>query len=702
MARQRVAGIPVFASEPVIEALARLNRKDDEGAAVRYDGDTITLSELETILAVESISGDFDDRDDWLNLAFAVAHEFHGHEDEEAAHDLFREWAARSSKFDEDETDRILATGHGDNREERITMGTYVKRLRDWHSSPARLKRLFKETDAEKEARLESDRERERLARKARRQRELFDAGRKLSDDDAEGEEGEEGGDESWTQYIKHSKQGEADPSAVNVMLFVQHDALMKKHLRKETLSGKIVWYFPNGVVPTALRDIRPRPGERFVDYESKHHITIRKMMTYPPMSMRKDAPKSMIDDAVDLATDDSERQVSIVHTLLFREKWDGERRIERFFIDYLGAEDTRANREAAKFFFCSAVTRALMPGAQVDNMVVLQGEQGGGKDRVFRVLLDHIGATGASPTHSPYSLLMESKVDLLSPRDFIPQTRGKVLVHLSELASLRGRASEQIKHFITLRADEGRLSYARNSSVIPRSWILLGSTNDQFFLSDTTGNRRFLVVRCIKPPAGSDGVPKFNKRFTHLVKERWQLWAEAKHYVDAEAKRLGHAVGEWAVDPSVWEEMEAAQQDAVIVTPESVIAEDIAQKLDAVRDYEDVAIRKVAAKDRERPAICNQITYAEIAELIGMSDEEFRRSGVRQIAGACKYPALREWERIGKAVRHRGAVAKVLRRRGTNGEPTLINPDAEDSSPDETRTVVHLDDERDKRRSIL
>src|SRR5699024_8345655 len=60
--------------------------------------------------------------------------------------------------------------------------------------------------------------------------------------------------------------------------------------------------------------------------------------------------------------------------------EWDGNPRLEKLFIDYLGAEDNEYVREVTKISFLGCVLRAYQPGTKHDTVAVLVGEQGIGK----------------------------------------------------------------------------------------------------------------------------------------------------------------------------------------------------------------------------------------------------------------------------------------------------------------------------------
>lgn len=59
---------------------------------------------------------------------------------------------------------------------------------------------------------------------------------------------------------------------------------------------------------------------------------------------------------------------------------WDNRQRVNTFFIDYLGAEDTAYTQAVTRKTLVSAVARVKLPGIKFDNVPVLNGPQGIGK----------------------------------------------------------------------------------------------------------------------------------------------------------------------------------------------------------------------------------------------------------------------------------------------------------------------------------
>lgn len=67
--------------------------------------------------------------------------------------------------------------------------------------------------------------------------------------------------------------------------------------------------------------------------------------------------------------------------------KWDGTDRIKDFFRVAIGADDTAYIQECSRLLFAGGVHRAYEPGCKFDDMIVLVGDQGGGKSSVIRWL---------------------------------------------------------------------------------------------------------------------------------------------------------------------------------------------------------------------------------------------------------------------------------------------------------------------------
>jgi predicted P-loop ATPase len=121
--------------------------------------------------------------------------------------------------------------------------------------------------------------------------------------------------------------------------------------------------------------------------------------------------------------------------------------------------------------------------------------------------------------------------------KDAYEQIQGAWVIELSEMAAARKAEMEQIKHFISKQVDSFRPAYGRNVKDYPRQCAFFGTTNDDEFMRDTTGNRRFW------PVAVKGGGPEIT------TDEIDQIWAEAYFYYDlGETWYLGKALEKEAI----------------------------------------------------------------------------------------------------------------------------------------------------------
>lgn len=171
-------------------------------------------------------------------------------------------------------------------------------------------------------------------------------------------------------------------------------------------------------------------------------------------------------------------------------EQWDGNKYVENLLPMMLGAEKNEYNTAVMRLTMRGAVARIYSPGCKFDYMPVLVGEQGGGKSTFLRML-----AMSDDWFHDNFSTLDSTRA--------IENLRGMWFVELAELqATKRTKDVEAIKAFVTSRRDTIRVPYGRRTEQRRRMCILCGTSNPTDFLTDRTGNRRFLPVMCnINPP---------------------------------------------------------------------------------------------------------------------------------------------------------------------------------------------------------
>ncbi|WP_058316559.1 VapE domain-containing protein [Cognatishimia activa] len=163
---------------------------------------------------------------------------------------------------------------------------------------------------------------------------------------------------------------------------------------------------------------------------------------------------------------------------------WDGTPRIDDWLVRYCGAENSELNREFGSKFFIAGVRRIKQPGVKFDTMLVFEGAQGAGKSQIAALL-----AVQSEWFCASLDLRSDdkTKAELLS-RAWI--------VECQEMDGLNMTTSQNLKKFLSTSADAYRPAYARNAVSFKRHCVIIGTTNEESYLRDLTGNRRIWPVR--------------------------------------------------------------------------------------------------------------------------------------------------------------------------------------------------------------
>lgn len=207
---------------------------------------------------------------------------------------------------------------------------------------------------------------------------------------------------------------------------------------------------------------------------------------------------------------------------------WDGKARAVDIFIDYLGAEASHYVRQATLKVLVAAVARIFNPGVKFDVMPVLVGPQGTGKSW----MVDKLGGKWFSSSMPP-----------IGSKDALEALHGKWILEMGELSRLKVADVDAIKHFLAERIDTFRMAYARKSDGFARQCIFFGTTNNEEFLTDITGNRRFWPIT-----VSGLGMYSVFKDFTTEVVA--QVWGEAVSFFrDGESLVLDEEANESAVE---------------------------------------------------------------------------------------------------------------------------------------------------------
>lgn len=161
---------------------------------------------------------------------------------------------------------------------------------------------------------------------------------------------------------------------------------------------------------------------------------------------------------------------------------WDGVRRNGDWLSDYLGVVKTEYTALVGAFFLRGMIKRVMQPGCKFDYCLVLEGEQGKGKSTVARIL--------------SWKWFCDTDLDL-SNKDSLLALPGHWVYEIAELGSLMKAEERKQKSFLSRQEDEYRPPYGKRMIKVPRQSVFIGTTNEEEYLKDATGGRRFWPVMC-------------------------------------------------------------------------------------------------------------------------------------------------------------------------------------------------------------
>jgi len=221
--------------------------------------------------------------------------------------------------------------------------------------------------------------------------------------------------------------------------------------------------------------------------------------------------------------------------------RWDGVERLSSWLINGVGADDISLNHDMGRKWMISAIARAMQPGVKADCCLILYGPQGARKSTTFRILAGD-------------EYFCDTPMDIGSPNAY-SQIRRAWIYEIAELDSIRKRANSRTKAFLSAGFDTYRPAYGRHSVTIKRHCVFCGTTNEESFISDNTGSRRFWPVKI-----GTVDT-------TWLQENRDQLWAEAVH-----AYKSGES---WWLDGKHETDLKSVSEDFKETDPWQPLVED-------------------------------------------------------------------------------------------------------------------------------
>ena len=295
-----------------------------------------------------------------------------------------------------------------------------------------------------------------------------------------------------WLDALELDSKGNPAKTAKNIMLILKNDPRLKGCFQKDVFAKQTF----------VLRETpwkREKSKRELVD-EDLAGLRIFLESEYRITGAYK------IQDAFDSFIDQT--AIHSVREYIKGLKWDGVKRIDTAFIDFLGADDTPYIRKSARKIFCAGIARIFAPGIKFDYLPALVGAQGIGKSTFIRIM-----------GKGWYSESL--KISDMKDKTAAEKLLGSWVIEISEMDGMNTTKADTLKSFLSAQQDKYRPAYGRETVTNKRQCIIIGTSNEREFLKDDTGNRRFWPI-----DVGKKNPTK--SVFTELPEEIDQMWAEA------------------------------------------------------------------------------------------------------------------------------------------------------------------------------
>jgi len=425
----------------------------------------------------------------------------------------------------------------------------------------------------------------------------------RMAEASADFEELPEETDENWREKLKITERGGLAQTIENAVIILRHDPKLKGCLAFNEMDHNIV----------TLKSLPWRAVKGASQWIDADDAALRyyRERTYGVTG------KDRIFDAVNVVA--QAHSFHPVRDYLDGCKWDGVPRVDTLLIDTFGAEDSVYTRTVTRKTLVAAVARIYRPGCKFDYMLTLRGPQGIGKSSLFA----RLGGAWFSDTFST-----------LQGKEAYEQVQGVWIVEVGELAGMRKAEVETIKLYISKQADRFRPAYGRRLQEFPRQCVFIGTTNEEQFLRDPTGNRRFWVVETPNEPTGE----LWDTLSDDVVR---QIWAEAVHlFKNGEKLYLPKDIEKMAREVQERYEEENPRAGIVAEYLEKLLPEDW-ETLDIYTRREWLASGAVGTV--KRSTVC---TLEIWAEALGGSPDKIDRFAAQEIRNIMT--GLPEWKHQG------------------------------------------------------
>jgi len=190
--------------------------------------------------------------------------------------------------------------------------------------------------------------------------------------------------------------------------------------------------------------------------------------------------------------------------------------------------------------FLIASVARVYKHGCKSDHCLILKGNQGIGKSTFFKLLYGEEFFTDSVTG---------------TDRDNLLVAHQNWFCELAEFETITGKkASGELKAFVSKSNDTFREPYAKSTRTIKRKFVIGGSVNEDTFLVDSTGNRRYLIIP-IDQEIDLDFVKKYRDVIWYQAKLAYQ--SGERWYLDKTSQMLSEKLNKGYLHHDSWDSPE-------------------------------------------------------------------------------------------------------------------------------------------------
>ncbi|MFZ3141162.1 MAG: VapE domain-containing protein [Polaromonas sp.] len=200
---------------------------------------------------------------------------------------------------------------------------------------------------------------------------------------------------------------------------------------------------------------------------------------------------------------------------------WDGKKRIDKWLVHVLGEAPDKLSPAMLEYlqivgrcWLLGMVNRVMQPGCKFDYCPVLEGMGGLRKSTMVEIL-------GSTKYYS------DTPFEVGRGKEAQEQVQGLWVYEIAEMTHFSKSEVGAIKAFISSKVDRYRVAYGATVGSFARQCILVGTTNENTYLRDRTGNRRFWPIP-VKHVINTEWLVKYRDQ---LLAEAYALYGEGTAY---------------------------------------------------------------------------------------------------------------------------------------------------------------------------